>query len=82
MENAKPAKKCPLPWIIGLGLLFALIMGPGPGLNLVNPDPADPEATRVVLGLPIVYAWGLLWFGVQVALLLTAYFTVWSRDEQ
>ena len=40
---------------IVLSILFvlALVMGPGPGLYLVNPDPADPTATFAVLGIPI-----------------------------
>ena len=60
---------------------IAMIMGPGPGLYLINPDPADPDAVRTVLGLPIVYAWGLLWYAVQAAVLIIAYFKVWSEDE-
>ncbi len=60
---------------------LALIMGPGPGLYLVNPDPSDPATLRTILGLPIVYAWGLLWFGVQAAVLIVAYFTVWASEE-
>ena len=79
MEETKPAKKCPLPWVIGFGLLFALFMGPGPGLHLINPD--TPDAARTLLGMPIVYAWGLIWFAVQAALLITAAFTIWSRSE-
>ncbi len=62
--------------------VLALFMGPGPGLHLVNPDPTDPEALRTVLGLPIVYAWGVLWFGVEAAVLIVAYFTVWSGDDE
>lgn len=57
----------------------ALIMGPGPGHLLINPDPADPEARRFVFGLPIVYAWALLWFGVQAACVTLAYFLLWRE---
>ena len=58
----------------------ALLLGPGPGHLLINPDPADPEARRFVFGLPIIYAWALLWFGVQAACIVVAYFTLW-RDK-
>lgn len=66
----------------GLAGLFvlALVMGPGPGLYLVNPDPNDPESVRTMLGLPIIYAWGLVWFAVQAFVLIVAYFTVWRDD--
>lgn len=60
---------------------LALIMGPGPGLHLINPDPADPNAIRTFLGLPIVYAWGLLWFAVMIGVLLVAYFKIWSLED-
>ena len=57
----------------------ALLLGPGPGHLLINPDPADPEARRFVFGLPIVYAWALLWFAVQAACIIVAYFTLWRE---
>ena len=31
-----------------------------------------------MLGLPTIYAWGLLWYAVQLAAVLTAYFKVWT----
>lgn len=58
--------------------LVAMVMGSGPGLYLVNPDPADPQARFTLLGLPTIYAWGLLWYAVQLAAVLTAYFKVWT----
>ena len=42
-------------------------MGTGPGLYLVNPNPADPDATFTFLGVPKIYAWAVLWFFVQAA---------------
>ena len=57
----------------------ALLLGPGPGHLLINPDPADPEARRFVFGLPILYAWALLWFAVQAACIVVAYFTLWRE---
>lgn len=61
---------------------IALFMGPGPGNLLINPDPADPDARRFVFGLPIVYAWALLWFGVQAACIVAAYFFLWRDDDR
>ncbi len=68
--------------ILALVFVFAMIMGPGPGVYLVNPGPDHDGPAPTLLGLPIVYAWAVLWFGVQAAVLVTAYLTIWSRDEQ
>ena len=68
--------------ILALVFVFAMIMGPGPGVYLVNPGPNHDGPAPTLLGLPIVYAWAVLWFGVQAAVLVTAYLTIWSRDEQ
>lgn len=62
--------------------LVAMIMGPGPGLRLVNPDIDNPDARFTILGLPIIYVWGLFWYAVQLAILLVAYFTLWNEPEQ
>ena len=67
---------------LALIFIFAMIMGPGPGVYLVNPGPDHDGPAPTLLGLPIVYAWAVLWFGVQAAVLVTAYLTIWSRDEQ
>lgn len=60
--------------------LFAIFMGAGPGLHLVNPDPLDTDATFTVLGLPTIYVWGLGWYAVQFGVILYAYIHIW-RDE-
>lgn len=61
-----------------LAFVFALsmVLGTGPGVLLVN----RPET---IAGIPLVYAWGILWYVVQVAVVLIAYFTIWdaSADE-
>ena len=62
-------------------IAIAMVMGPGPGLYLINPDPGDPDTVRVALGMPIVYVWAVGWFFVQLAVVLIAYFKVWARDE-
>lgn len=61
---------------------IALLLGPGPGHLLINPDPADPEARRFVFGLPIVYAWALFWFAIQAACIVVAYFTLWRHKTE
>ena len=52
-----------------LFLLFALamFMGPGPGLRLVNPEPN---------------AWGLFWYCIQAAVVVTASLTLWKTDDE
>jgi len=52
-----------------------MVMGTGPGILLVN----RPNS---ILGIPLVYAWGILWYLVQVIVGLVAYFTLWRNDEQ
>lgn len=61
---------------------LALVMGPGPGNALINPDPADPDAKRFFLGIPIVYVWALFWYGVQATAVATAYFKLWRNEGE
>ncbi len=61
---------------------LALLMGPGPGNLLINPEPGDPDARRFIFGMPIVYAWALLWFGVQAACVVVAYFLLWRETPK
>ena len=61
--------------------VFALIMGPGPGIYLINPDPADPEALRFLFGIPIIYVWASFWFIVQGSAVILSYFLLWKTDE-
>ena len=67
---------------LALIFIFAMIMGPGPGVYLVNPGADHQGPAPTLLGLPIVYAWAVIWLGVQAAVLVTAYFTLWSRSEE
>ena len=71
--------------VIGRVLLavfaLALFMGPGPGVHLVNPDPADPDAKRLLLGMPIVYVWAVSWLAVQGLCVILAYLLIWRRSE-
>ena len=61
--------------------LLAITLGAGPGIHLVNPDPADPGASFTTFGLPTIYVWGLLWYVVQFSVILVAYFRYWKTDE-
>ena len=67
--------------ILALVFVFAMIMGPGPGVYLVDPGPDHVGPAPTFLGLPVIYSWAILWFGVQSAVLVTAYLKVWSRNE-
>jgi hypothetical protein len=64
-------------------LLFflAMVMGSGPGLYLINPNPSDPQASFTFAGLPTIYAWGLLWYAVQLGVILRAYNKYWKRSD-
>ena len=66
--------------ILALIFLFALIMGPGPGLYLVNPSPVNPCSTTF-LGMPILFAWSSFWFFVQAGVVLVAYRKLWTNDD-
>ncbi|MFP6738288.1 MAG: DUF3311 domain-containing protein [Planctomycetota bacterium] len=68
--------------VLALVFILAMIMGPGPGVYLVNPGPDHEGPAPNLLGLPVVYAWAVLWFGVQATVLVTAYFTVWSGEDE
>ena len=61
--------------------LIALVMGPGPGIYLVNPHPADPASAVSVLGVPILYLWSVFWLFVEIAVVTIAYFKIWNRRE-
>ena len=66
--------------ILTVVLLVTMFMGVGPGLRLINPDPQRPGSAFSLFGLPTVYAWGLLWYAVQLIIILVACFTVWRTD--
>ena len=66
---------------LSLAFATAIVMGPGPGLYLVNPDPGDPQAVFTLAGVPVLYLWVLFWFAVQAAVVLLAYFLLWRSEE-
>ena len=80
--TAKPKKhRRRLGLVLFLVFALAMVMGPGPGLHLVNPEPATTGEGLLFLGLPVIYAWGLFWYGVQAAVVLTACLTIWKPSE-
>jgi len=63
--------------ILTVVFAIALLMGPGPGINLVNDARPDP-----VFGFPRIYLWGLLWYAVEVTCVVLAYLFVWKKDDE
>jgi len=62
--------------------VLALVMGPGPGIYLINPDPGDPEALRSIFGMPIIYVWASFWFIVQASAVALSYFLIWKSSPE
>ena len=60
--------------------VFATIMGPGPGLYLVNPSLED-ASTATFLGMPVLFAWAVFWFFVQAGIVVVAYCKLWSKQD-
>ena len=50
---------------------LTMIMGTGPGVLLVN----RPE---IIFGVPLVYAWAVFWYVVQIGVALIACLFVWN----
>ena len=80
--TAKPKKhRQRLGLVLFLVFALAMVMGPGPGLHLVNPEPTTARDSLLFLGLPVIYAWGLFWYGVQAAVVVTACLTIWKPSD-
>ena len=60
---------------------LAMVWGPGRGLRLINPEPNAARESLLILGVPVVYAWGLFWYGVQAAVVVSACLTIWKPSE-
>ena len=82
MSDRRETGNKSLPIVLTLVFILAMVMGPGPGVYLIDPGPEHEGPAPTLIGLPIVYAWAVLWFGVQAVVLVTAYFTVWSGEEE
>ncbi len=82
MSSDEADKRRRLGRVLAVAFVAALVLGPGPGLRLINPDVNDSGAVYTIFGLPKVYAWGLFWYGVELAIILTAYYKVWRPDGE
>ena len=71
----------PLAKTLTLIFILATLMGPGPGLYLVNP-PAGAETPATFLGIPVIYAWVAFWFFVQAAAVLIASKKLWEPHDE
>ena len=81
MIQENKTKRRTLGIMLGLIFVFALVMGTGPGIYLVNPDPGDPAAKLTIFGsVPVIYAWVMFWYMVEAAVAVIAYFCLW-KDE-
>ncbi len=80
--SGNKTRKKRLTIILSAIFAFAIIMGPGPGLYLINPDPADVHAVVALGSVPVLYLWALFWFAVQAAVVLTAYFKLWGAGVE
>lgn len=58
-----------------IAFVFALFMGPGPGLYLINGYAA---AGGTLAGIPILYVWALFWCAVEAVIVYIAYRTLWK----
>jgi hypothetical protein len=56
---------------------IALLMGPGPGILLVNPS--DPAVDPLLWGVPKVYLWALFWYAVEAGVLVVAATSLWKE---
>ncbi len=81
MNDTSPTKNGLLGFVLSVIFVLAIVMGTGPGIYLINPDPADAEANRTFLSVPIIYAWVVLWFLVQAGVILVAYFKLWKEPQ-
>ncbi len=74
-QDAPPKNRRTLGAVLAALFAFALIMGPGPGVMLVN-------TPKPILGLPAIYLWGLLWYVVEVVIVVLAYKLVWTDGDE
>ena len=79
MEDSKKRK---LAISLSVAMVVAMLMGPGPGLRLINPDINSASPSFTIAGIPVIYVWGLFWFVVQITIIVVAYFTVWNEQDE
>ena len=71
---SEPKPKSKLGLILTWVFVVALVMGPGPGLVLAN-------RPTTIFGIPALYFWGLLWYVVEVSVVVIAFFCVWPKED-
>jgi len=76
-DHSESQRKSKLAKILSALFLFALIMGPGPGLYLIN---GYAESGGAVFGVPALYAWCVFWFAVEAAVVIIASKTLWKTQ--
>ena len=82
MDEQRKAKRKRLTIVLSLIFCLALVMGAGPGIYLINPDPSDPEATFSIFNVPVIYAWAVGWYIVQAAVAVIAFFFLWGKPQE
>ena len=63
---------------LSAAFIFALLMGAGPGLYLINGYAADGGT---ILGMPALYAWAIGWCAIESGIIVAAYLTVWKSES-
>ncbi len=81
MPQDPPHQKRLKIWLTAV-ILLALIMGPGPGVYLVNPDASQQEPAVSWFGVPILYWWAVFWAGVLASAVAVAYCKLWKQDAE
>jgi len=74
-QKTPPKSRRTLGAVLTAVFALALIMGPGPGVMLVN-------TPKPILVLPAIYLWGLLWYVVEVVVVVLAYKLVWTDGDE
>ncbi len=79
-ESHRPAtpKTKRLTWLLSALFILALVMGPGPGLYLINGYAASGG---MILGLPALYFWAVFWCAVEAGVVIAAYKLVWKNSS-
>ncbi|MEE3234702.1 MAG: hypothetical protein VX294_11095 [Candidatus Latescibacterota bacterium] len=67
--------------LLAIVFVFAMAMGSGPGLYLINPSENAIQSELLFVGLPRIYVWGLMWYIVQMSVIILAYTRYWKDED-
>ena len=67
--------------LLAIVFVFAMAMGSGPGLYLINPSENAIQSELLFAGLPRIYVWGLMWYIVQMSVIIRAYTRYWKDED-